>query len=238
MKNEMLERRYFLLDASVVVGHYLPRASTERVNGRINRIVSAARRKGQRKGELLLFVPNFCVAEVFNTFRKYRYGRWNRKVRDSGGVIGKKEFDRIYGRFQQDIRKGRVFYHYELSRYHLLNTALISPIDHHYAYQRNIKKKKPCPMSTLDLLIAAMGIELVRLHGRCCVRVLTTDSRIANILGRAERIRGSTVERLDLHKATRLVGLSVFSASIFPQVFDLSKGTEADFRKLLAADSS
>lgn len=238
MKNDVPRRKYFLLDSSVVVGYYLVQASSEKVHKRMQRIVSKMRVKGRKEKPFILFVPNFCVAEVFNTFRKYRYGKWNKKVIESGGVISKAEFHRVYNRFQQDIRNAKLFYHYELSRYHLLYTALISPIDHYYAYQRKRngkgkrnKKRNPSPMSTFDLLIVAMGMELARLHGRDAICILTTDSRIVNILGRAEHIPKSTIQKLDLVKAARLVGRNSFSRSLYPKVFNLSRGREKDFNE-------
>jgi len=233
--SDVPSKKYFLLDASVVVAYYLPKVSSQKAHERMHEIVSAMRVRGRQKKPFVLFVPNFCVAEIFNTFRRCRYGKWNKKVKDIGGMISKKDFNRVYNRFQQDIRNGKLFYHYELSRYHLLNTALISPIDHHYAYQRNRtdNRRNPRPMSTFDLLIIAMGIELVRLHGKESVCILTTDSRIVNISRRAEQIKTTTAEKLDLTKAARLVGRNCFSRSLYPKAFNLSKGKEKDFNKLL-----
>lgn len=87
-------------------------------------------------------------------------------------------------------------------------------------------------MQTFDLLIIAMGIELVRLHGRDSVYILTADSRMVNILRRTENISKATVRTLDLDKAARLAGLSRFRPALFPKAFNLSKGTETGFQQL------
>jgi hypothetical protein len=168
-----------------------------------------------------------------NVLRKYRFGKWNKKV-SKNGMISKRQFESIYKKFQNDIHNGKLFYHLELSRYHLLNTAFISPIDHHYAFARSSgkKKKNPSPMSTFDLLIIAMGIELVRLHGKGCVKIVTTDNRISQMVERAKKIKNSTAKELGLYDAGKLVGRN-FSKSIYPEVVHLSKATEKTFNELI-----
>ena len=221
-----------LLDANVVAAHYLSKASTPKIALRMEKILAASRTRGKAGNSLILYVPNFCVAEVFNVFRKYRFGKWSRKVL-SNGPIPQREYQHIYAKFQKDIHNGRLFYHYELSRYHLLNTALVSPIDHHYAYERQGKEKKnPSPMSTFDLLIIGIAIELVRLHGKENVVLVTADNRIRQIMRRAATIPESVVKELGLHQAARLVGTR-FSNSLYPQVLHLGHASTAEFERLL-----
>lgn len=224
-----------LLDANVIAGYYLPQATTPRIHQRMHELCKAMRTVGRAEKPFVLFVPNFCVAEVFNVFRKYRFGKWNPKVKKTGGAISKEKYEKIYSQFQRDIHKGRLFYHYELSRYHLLNTALISPIDQHYAYerQRGREKPNPSPMSTLDLLIVGIGIELVRLHGNDSVFMLTDDDRIWQIVKRAGAMRENTVKRLGLNSASNLVGRR-FSPKLFPKVVHLRKTSQAEFKELFA----
>ncbi len=223
------QRAYLIFDANVIAAYYLPHSSTPKINNRVARIISLNKVKGRKQKPFIFFIPNFCVAEIFNVLRKYRFGKWNKKV-IRNGTISKKKFENVYSKFQKDIHNGKLFYHLELSRYHLLNTAFISPIDHHYAYGRTSgrQKKNPSPMSTFDLLIIAMGIELVRLHGNGCVKIVTTDNRIYQMLDRAKKIKNTTAKELGLFEAGKLVGRN-FSRSIYPDVIHLGKITMKEF---------
>ena len=224
--------KYLLLDANVVSAYYLPQSSTVKIHKRITDLLNCNKVKGRQKRPFVFFVPNFCIAEVFNIFRKYRYGKWNSKVKNNGAIT-KRFFNKIYKRFQSDIHNGRLFYHFELSRYHLLNTAFISPIDHHYAYGKSTYKQRP--MSTFDLLIIAMGIELVRLHGKNEVKIITDDNRIFNIIERAKKIKTQTAKDIGLYEAGNLVGRK-FSRSIYPDIIHIGKIKEKEFQELLTFD--
>lgn len=227
------QRTYLLFDANVIAAYYLPHTSLPKISTRVTKIISQNKVKGRKQKPYIFFIPNFCVAEIFNVLRKYRFGKWNKKVINNG-TISKKQFDAVYSKFQKDIHNGKLFYHLELSRYHLLNTAFISPIDHHYAYGRisGKKKKNPSPMSTFDLLIIAMGIELVRLHGNGRIKIVTTDNRIFQMIERAKKIKNNTAMELGLFEAGKLVGRS-FSRTIYPDVIHLGKITENKFNQLI-----
>lgn len=227
-------KKYLLLDANVVAAYYLPRSSHQRISLRMKELVSRLRKRGRAPKPFVLFLPNFCIVEVFNIMRKYRFGKWNKKVKSSGGIISKREYHRIYRQFQKDIHNGKLFYHYELSRYHLLNTALIGPIDNYYAYQRQRGKKKanPSPMSTFDSLIIGIGIELVRLHGRENVLLLTDDDRIYQMLQRASAIPKTTARKLGLYEAASLIGKQ-FARSLYPKALHLRKASNKEYAQAL-----
>jgi hypothetical protein len=226
----MTMKKYLLLDANVVAGYYLPRSSNSLIHERMTQLVNMLKKRGRTPKPFVLFLPNFCIVEVFNIFRKYRFGKWNRKVISNGGTITKQEYDRVYRQFQKDIHNGKLFYHYELSRYHLLNTALIGPIDNYYAYQRQRGKKKanPSPMSTFDSLIIGIGIELVRLHGQENVLLLTDDDRIYQMLQRASTIPKKTARKLGLYEAASLIGKQ-FARSLYPKALHLRKASQREY---------
>lgn len=67
-----MPRTYVLLDANVAAGYYLPRSlRSVRARSRIESIIDASR---SETGDLFLYIPNFCIAEVFGTFMKYAFG--------------------------------------------------------------------------------------------------------------------------------------------------------------------
>jgi len=141
---------YFLLDANTVAQFYLAGRSHTPPRTRFDRLVAA---KGI--GRAFLYIPNFCIAEVFNVFSDYYFRRkrpWPEGAKRGG-------FKRVCGRFRDDVHGGTIFYGMDLNRNHIVNIDRIAPFAQRFA-PRN--KRKP---STYDLLIIAMGIELQRIHG-------------------------------------------------------------------------
>jgi hypothetical protein len=66
---------YLLLDANVTAGYYLPRSlDSRRARGRIRVIFDSTR---SHASPPVLYIPNFCIAEVFSVFAKHAFGKWN-----------------------------------------------------------------------------------------------------------------------------------------------------------------
>lgn len=222
-----LSRKYLLLDTSVIVDYYLPEASIlVRTPKRIAIIIDSIR---NRLTNLQLFVPEFCIVETYNAFMKWRFGE-----RILGKHISKKRFSQARHLFGEDTLNGKVIQQYELSRYHIIATDLISALDYHYQYFRKkgdtTGKKKFSSIKVVDTLIGAMGIWLAKLNGRENVAIVTADNRMEAIIGKAQRVSKSAMEELDLQKIASCIGLE-YSADIFPKVLHLEEDSDNDLRK-------
>lgn len=119
-------------------------------------------------GRATLFIPNFCIAEVFNTFAKLRYRE---------NILGDSEYDTLKEIFRDHIRHATLFYEYPLHIYHIYNVDYISPLEH----QLDIGKEKEQFLSSFDILIIGMGIELVKKYGEENFRIITCDNRLSKI---------------------------------------------------------
>lgn len=226
---------HFLIDANLAAGYYLPGSlSSKKERVRIKSILNYIKKGGDH----FVYIPNFCVAETFNVFAKYSFGKWNRHVKIKGKAIGIRRYQKLVEVFERDVHNGKFFYHYELNRYHILDTEFVSPIDHHYQGVRS-KKKNKVPMSTFDHLIIAMGIELAHIHGRDKVCILSSDDRLNYILDKCKKNPSkSVIKRLKLPKvAERVRGLE-FSANLFPEHLNLKRCSEADLKRILGSSFS
>jgi hypothetical protein len=170
------ERLYYILDASAV--HHLYMVDDE-MTPKLDHFVE---QKGL--GRAFLFVPNFCVAETFNTFAKYYYRRKS---------LSPEQYARCQEAFKHDIHNGHLLYHYELNRYHVLNVDHIIPFEHLFEPKRpkGTKKGEEWALSTFDILIIALGMELARITGGRTY-VVTCDRRLHKI---SEVLRGLSAEQ-------------------------------------------
>ena len=220
---------YCLFDANVIAAYYCPRTT------RSIKVIEYARNliESVRSGESdhFFYIPNFCIAEVFSVFMKYAYSRWNKQTK--GGTIHGWVHNRLRKQFEADIHNAKLFYHYELSRYHVLAINLVAPIDHHYKlYRRGRGGGAQAPAGTFDQLIIAMGIHLVRIHGASNVVVITTDDRLARIIEKCGgAIPATTYIRLHLKEASEFTGIP-FRPDSFPLVLNLKKATKAQLQHL------
>lgn len=227
--------RFVLLDANVVAGYYLPAslASTKAVP-LIENIITAVRSKGAP--EVLLYIPEVCIAEVFAVFAKYFFARWDKQVRKRlPRKLKKAEYEMIVGQFRSDFHSGKLLNPVALSPYHILATHLISSVDANYQYYRNrqnVKLKRSLKMmAAVDHTIIAMGINLAKIHSRDNFRILTADHRLADILHRATSVRANTATKLGLFETALQLGLE-YSKDIYPRAINLAKTTQrelADF---------
>lgn len=121
--------------------------------------------KGLNKATL--FLPSFCIAEVFNTFAKWRY-------RGDDVKLTEDEYVKIKDIFRNHIRKGALATEYPLHIYHIYNADYVIPFEH----QWDTGKDGNWRLSTFDILIIGMGIELVKHYGSLPVRILSCEKRI------------------------------------------------------------
>ena len=118
-------------------------------------------------GLAFLYMPQFCVPEVFNTFARFLYR--DKKI---GGAL----YTKWRGEFIKAIHDRRIIYCYDLHRYHNLNTHKIFKYEHATPYIG-----KESSLSAFDILVIAMGMELKRVHHSNNVFVLTRDGRMCRI---------------------------------------------------------
>ncbi len=158
-------RLYYLFDASAVIHLYVP---DEKLTPRVDHFLEQ-----RALGKAFLFIPNFCVAETFNTLARKHY---RKNELDAELYALAKE------NFAQAMHGGHLFYHYEMSRYHVLDVDLIIPFEHKFLTQRpkGAKKGEEWTLSTFDVLIIAMGMELDRITGGA-LYIVTCDRRIDDI---------------------------------------------------------
>jgi hypothetical protein len=216
--------KYLLLDANVTAAYYLPRStSSSKVRERIELLLNSVR-SGNYK--FFLYIPNFCIAEVFSVFAKHAFGKWNPHVRRIG-TIDKRIFRSLSDQFAKDIHNARFIYQYELSRYHILGIDLIAPIDHYYQITRG-NTQRHIPMGTFDHLIIAMGVHLAHIHGQDKVVIVSADERLTKVLSRCRTPLSRTIaKKLRLDRAHQVTGKR-FSPDIFPSHVNLKTATQSE----------
>lgn len=147
---------YYLIDASAFV------YAVENVNQtKMDFFLEKA------NGTAFLYIPQFCVAEVLNTYARLFF----RENKITGAL-----YSQWRNEFTKAIRRRRTIYCYDLHRYHNMNADRIYKKEHIVPYTRNEN-----PLSTFDILVIAMGMELKKIHFPNNVSVLTRDGRLRRI---------------------------------------------------------
>ncbi len=182
---------YYLIDASVAAEFYRPPASLKPEHLELQeRIVAQKYSKNA-----LLYIPAFCIPEVFNTFAKW----W---IRQESVFASQEQYEKTCKLFGVHIHDRELFYSYDLTRYHNLRCHSIFPVEHRFKTEFDVtglpktakageldKKLKELDqydhvgkhyLSAFDILIIAMGMELEMLLGKK-VHLLTNDERLAKI---------------------------------------------------------
>lgn len=177
-------RKYFLIDANVLIDYYMGENSL--VCKTFDDLEN--RRKNQPLSPLTIFVPNFCIVEVYKALATRRY------CEGVDHPLNEPDYKRIVKTFSYDISRSdhwsgiddrrvkekeslyQKYYHLELSRYHVLNTQLIYPF-----MSRVFSKEDKHHLSTIDILIIAQGIELTKYLGRSDCAILTSDKKLINL---------------------------------------------------------
>jgi hypothetical protein len=222
---------YLLIDANVAAGYYLPRSLRSlRARARIPLLLDSIR---SRASQHFLYIPNFCIAEVFSTFAKHSFGHWNPHVKKQG-TIDSRVYRSVVHQFSTDIHNGAFFHQYELSRYHILGVDLVAPVDQYFQITKK-KGRRHAPAGTMDHLIISMGIQLVHIHGQENVVLVTTDDRLARIVDKCRSgLRVATIKKLKLQRAGEITGKQ-FIPGIFPNCIDLSDAKVADLATAFGA---
>lgn len=219
---------YLLLDSNVTAGYYLPRSlDSRKAQHRIENLFWSIR---SGKTDHFLYIPNFCIAEVFSVFMKYAYGKWNRHVIKKGGTIDKRVYKKLVKQFQDDIHNGKFIYHLELNRYHVLGINLVAPIDHSYKFSRGEGNVSPC--GTFDHLIVSMGITLSHIHGRNSVCIVSADDRLTDLLAKCSSLTNpAKIRKLKLDIAEDVIGRP-FSKELFPRFVNLKTAKISELKAL------
>jgi len=155
----MKAKYIYLLDTCAWVNYY---KGNPKIQALLAHIIE---QKGMNRATL--FMPSFCVAEVFNTFAKWRY-------RGKDIKINEEEYCGIKTNFRNHIRRGHLISEYPLHIYHIYNTDYVIPFEHQWDIEQD-------SLSTFDLLIIGMGIELIKHYGDYPIRILTSEKRIAHL---------------------------------------------------------
>lgn len=163
----MKAKYIYLIDTCAWVNYY---RGDKKIQTLLDHIIE---QKGWNRATL--FMPSFCIAEVFNTFAKWRY-------RGDDIKIDEKDYNDVKAKFRDHIRKGVLISEYPLHIYHIYNIDHIVPFEH----QWDIGEDKKWRLSTFDILIIGMGIELVKHFGFQPVRILTCEKRIAHICNKLQ----------------------------------------------------
>lgn len=151
--------KYYLIDASAFVYAVENEGKTK---------LDFFQEKAQ--GLAFLYFPQFCVTEVLNTYARLCFA--DKKVTPD-------IYTKWRGAFISAIHNRKLVYVYDLHRYHNLNADRIYKVEHTIPLGRN-----ETPLSSFDILIIAMGMELKRTHIDDEVVILTRDARLLKIANR------------------------------------------------------
>ncbi len=219
-----MTRHYVLLDACVAAAHFAPKTT----NSANLRSRATALLSGSAPGiEIRFLIPNFCIAEVFAVFEKYRWGKtWNKHVKVA---LTPAEFAASRTAFGAAIHNGASILQVELDRYHILCVDLISPVNNAYKIKRDRSKKKKnvTPAKAYDMLLVAMGIWLQHQYGADSLTVVTGDERLAAVVERAKSAKLGQPIRQHLNTAASSLGLT-YSSSLYPTVINLTQAKKTE----------
>jgi len=224
--------KYLLWDASVVVPCYVPEATRNpKVPERARVILDSIR---NHRYDAFCYLSNIVIAEVFANFARECYSRWDRQVNQRYGGRGKTLDTRRYNsavtKFHADIHNGALFYQIEVDRHHVMALDLIAPVDKHRKFYRNRNVRS---MGASDLLLGAIGIHLVKIHGRENVLLLTADARMGVIFSRAcPDLNPNTAKKLKLIQRAEELSLGPWGPGIYPHVLDLQRCTTPDLQEV------
>jgi hypothetical protein len=167
----------YLFDASAAVEMYIPRDEQS------GKAVTYILEQKITYYQAALFIPNICIAEVFNTLaRKYF------KPRDQKEAIDKESYEKHLRHFREHVHWGKTLYPYDLNRYHIIAADKIIPVEHDIA-SRDARDH----LSTFDILVIAMACELAYLGQREDTFLVTCDHRIKQVF---DELKNSDQQRL------------------------------------------
>lgn len=183
----MSKRKYYLFDSSAALHFYIPHPNPK-VKDTLAYLLSQ-----KISGNAFFYIPIFCIAEIFNTLAKHHYRTQE---------INKSDYDDAVKKLKDHIRNRQFFYPYSMDRYHNLNTDVIFPVEHTTDTEFTVTGLPPTTtagdlnielasrnqhdhvgryhLSTLDITIIAMGIELRRVHDKNFA-LISKDKRLIKI---------------------------------------------------------
>jgi predicted nucleic acid-binding protein len=161
----------YLFDASAAVEIYSARSP--KVEKAVRFIID--QKKIHRQA--VLYIPNFCVVEVFNTLARKHF---------KDGTLDDAHYEDCLRRFRDDVHWGRTLYSYDLNRYHVLGADEIIPIEHHVT-----PESEHDHLSTFDILIIAMACELAYVGRPEDTLLVTCDKRIQKVV---EQFKGTELK--------------------------------------------
>ena len=220
-----MSRHYVLVDACVAAAHFAPKSTqSAHLKARSAALFTGA----SPQVNLRLLIPNFCIAEVFAVFEKYRWGRtWNKQVKPAN-TLTSAEFAAARTAFRGAIHNGAAIQQIELNRYHILCVDLVAPVNNAYKIRRDRSRKNNVyPASTFDVQIVAMGIWLKRLFGGDDFTVVTGDERIAEVVRRAGSVKLGKAIRGHLSVVASELGLT-YGPALYPEVINLTRCRKQD----------
>lgn len=156
----------YLFDASAAIEVYISQSES------VKKVVRYVLDQKMVHRQAALFIPNFCVAEVFNTLARKHFDPG-----DDPQVLNDLEYKRHLDKFRRHVHWGETLYPYDLNRYHIIAADKIIPAEHSLA-----RKHKHDHLSTFDILIIAMACELGYVWGRENTYLLTCDRRMKRVL--------------------------------------------------------
>jgi hypothetical protein len=118
-----------------------------------------------------LFIPNFCIAEVFNTFARKHFD-----PNDRDSALDADGYERCLSSFRSHIHWGSKIYPYDLNRYHIVAADKIIPAEH-----KRQRKDEKDHLSTFDILIIAMACEMAWIGEREDTYLVTCDKRLKQV---------------------------------------------------------
>ena len=225
-----MPHHYVLLDACVPAAHFAPRSTRlTSLASRSTALLSGSSPDNQYR----FLIANFCIAEVFSVFEKYRWGEsWNSHV-TSHNRLTQQQFMAARKGFGEMIHNGSKILQVELDRYHILCVDLLSPINNAYKISRKRKGKKTTqvvpPAKTYDMLVAAMSVWLAQQHGADNFTLVTGDRRLASVINRAKSISLNRSIKAHLTERATSLGLT-YSPAIYPEVIDLGRASLTQLR--------
>ncbi|OIO00343.1 hypothetical protein COY52_03225 [Candidatus Desantisbacteria bacterium CG_4_10_14_0_8_um_filter_48_22] len=189
----------YLFDSSVAIEWYAPK-STFRTQSEFYKSCALRAKIAFQKeeGKAILFIPSFCIAEVRNIF-----GKWYLRHKNIfNSKNPKAHYETCFNKFIAHVHDRKFFYSYDLNRYHNLNTTEVIEVEHttdtefdasgltpgtnNTIIEAEFKKKDSHDsiskhhLTSFDILIIAMGMELKRMKGEE-IYLVTNDKRMALI---------------------------------------------------------
>jgi hypothetical protein len=124
-------------------------------------------------GRAFLYVPNFCIAEAMCAFAKKC---WQEKLYGTGSGA-RNAFNEFRDALLEHVVSSKILYSFELSRRHLILA--------HNVYERaatiSSSLRSGKPLSTLDVLMISMGLDLMNVHGKDNLYLVTAERPIYDV---------------------------------------------------------